>query len=148
MFGHKQLCLIIVFLFSFPVLMEVPAIQVGYNLSSSRRPTGRCIAVCSRDIQAFILIQTWSWHKCIVIGKLTLKSQISMDSAKRLYCLWQVFYMHSAFKRNIICYQQWKSHFTMLLAYAFLWLCIFLVKETIKLYICYGFSISISAARY
>lgn len=44
MFGHKQLCLIIVFIFSFPVLMEVPVIQTGYNLSSLRRPAGPCDA--------------------------------------------------------------------------------------------------------
>lgn len=134
MFGNKQLCLIIVFLFTFPVLMEVPAILTDYKLSFSRRPTGSSAAARPWDWWTFILMCIWDWFKLRAMGKLTLKPQLSMGSAKRLYCLWQVLYMHLAFKRNFSCHQQWECPFTTFLAYSFFWFCIFLVKQTMNIF--------------
>lgn len=54
MFGHKQLSLIIVFLFSFPVLMEVPARPTSNNLASLKRPSGPHGAARPWDSRAFI----------------------------------------------------------------------------------------------
>lgn len=87
MFGHKQLSLIIVFLFSFPVLMEVPARPTSSNPASLKRPSGPHGAARPWDSRAFISMWVWSWFKHRAMGELTPKPWLSMGSAKRLYVL-------------------------------------------------------------
>lgn len=97
-FGHKQLSLIIVFLFSFPVPMEVWRDVHAIIRSSRPESAGPSESgLWSWDSAAFISMWVRSWFKRGVMGELTPGTQLSMGSAKRLYVLMAAFYTRWAF---------------------------------------------------
>lgn len=101
-FGHKQLSLIIVFLFSFPVPMEVRPDEHAIIRSSRPGSAGLGVQARSWDSVAFISMWVRSWFKHVVMGELTPGTQLSMGSAKRLYVLMAGFYMQWAFKTSAV----------------------------------------------